>query len=130
MVRDVGEMIEPRREIGVLGRLHQPEMTFRQRKSLVAWQRTEHRNVERGERVRHHRAMARTTDPVEDHACDPHRGIMRRKSPHHRGRGLRLAVHVEHQHHRQAEMVRKVGGAAAAAGRSGDPVEQAHHALD
>ncbi len=48
----------------------------------------------------------------------------------HRGRRLRLAGHIEHEQHRQAEPRGEVGGRAAAARRAGDAVEQAHDAFD
>ena len=116
-LRHVGEAVEPRGEVGVLGGLHQAEMAFRRREAGIALHGAEHRHSRRRHRIGDERLMARAADPVEHDARDPHRRIVGRKPARHRSGRLRLAGHVEHEQHRQAEPRGKVGRRAAAAGR-------------
>ena len=74
--------------------------------------------------------MSLAADTVENDAGNSHRRIVRGKTPQH-GRGrLGLSGDIEHQHHRQSKARRQIGGGAAAPGRPGHAVEQAHHAFD
>ena len=115
----------------MLRSLDEAEMPLRQRERRLARQRSEHRDIERCDRVGNQRPMALARDPIEDDAGNAHGRIVRGKAAHYRGCRLRLPRHVEHQHDRQSEMGGEIGGGAAPVfAASGRAVEQAHDAFD
>ncbi len=122
--------VDPGFECRMLAGLHQPEVPLRQRHLRIAVERADHRQAERRQRLAHHPLVPLARDPVQDHAPDAHRRIVRREAARHRGRGLRLARDVEDQEHRRAVAPRQIGGGAAALRRRGDAVEEPHRALD
>ena len=74
-------------------------------------------------------AMTRARDLVEDHARDRDPRIEARAAERHRGGGLGLPRHVEHQHHGPPEARRDIGARAGAPRRALDSVEEAHRAF-
>ena len=99
-------------------------------RSAVARDRAEDGNAERGDGVGHELQMPLAADAIEHDAADPHVRIVRGEAAHQGRRRLRLARNVDDEQHRQSKSRGKVCRRAAAAGRAGDAVEQAHGAFD
>ncbi len=129
-LRHVRKAVETRGEIGVLTRLHQPEMAVRQRDGLVARQRSDNGYAQGGDGLGHQRAMPFAADAIQDDPGNSHGGIVRRKASHHGRRRLRLSGDVEDEQHRHLKPRGNVGRCSGAAGPSADAVEQAHDAFD
>ena len=130
-LRHVGEAIETRGEIGVLARLHQPEMALGQRERLVARHRADHRDAQRGDGVGHQRAMPLAADAVEHDPGDADRGIVSEQSraprpppiaPVRRRRARAAPADESARQGRRSRPMRP--------GSPGDAVEQAHDAFD
>ena len=78
-------------KIGMLGGLHEAEMTFRQYQRRVARQHAEKGNMKRADCIGDHCSVPITADPVEDHAGDTYGGIVRDETADQSRRRLRLA---------------------------------------
>ncbi len=128
--RQGAEPIEERSQIAMFAGLNETEMTLRQRQRRLARHGAKHRDADRGDSVGDQRPVAFAGDPIEDDAGDAHGRIVDGETAHHGRRRLRLSRHIEHQHHRQAEMRCEIGGRAAPPGAGGGSVEQAHDAFD
>ncbi len=105
----VGERGETRFEIVMLARLHEAEMTLRQRQALVAPHAAENRNLQRRERRRDEALMPVAGHAVQHHAADAHARVMGGEAVHQCGGGLGLSRHVDHEQHRHGEARRKIG---------------------
>ena len=112
------EPLDQRRQIGMLAGLDETEMALGQRQRRLARHGAEDWHAERRDGVGDDGAMAFAGDAIQDHAGDAHRRIVRGKTSHDGRRRLRLPRHVEHEHHRQAEMRGEIGGRAALPGRA------------
>ena len=75
-------------------------------------------------------AMPLAGDLVEDHAGDRDARVVMHAAERDRGRRLRLAGDVDHQHDRPAEQRREIGARAGVSVRARHAVEQPHRAFD
>ncbi|KIU01150.1 hypothetical protein QU39_00280, partial [Staphylococcus aureus] len=121
----VEALLEPR---GLAG-LDEAEMPLRQDEAGIPHDRPEDRDPDPAQPVLDEAAMARARNLVEDDAGEPHPRIVGPAAEGDRGRRLRRARDVEHQHHRPAVAGGDVGIRPRAPGARDDAVVEAHGTL-
>ncbi len=97
----IGKAVEIAIEPGMLRRLHQTEMTARQRDVRERRQIAQHRQIGARGGLRQHRAMTLAADLVEDHAGDAHVVMMPLQPLQQGRRGRADPFRAQHQHDRQ-----------------------------
>jgi hypothetical protein len=124
---EIRQAIERTGQVGMLQRLHQPQVPLGQGEIGPARQRAQHRQADPGHPVAQQAFVARAGHLVENHPGHAHLRIEPGKAQRGGRRRLRLARGIEHQHHRPAQPPRHVGtGANAQRAGAGHAVEQAH----
>ncbi|QTK80233.1 hypothetical protein AT6N2_C2658 [Agrobacterium tumefaciens] len=110
--------------------LYQPQMSFRKDERRVSQHTSGDGKADLFDSLRAQRPVSFAARPVQHNGGHGHRRIVVGKAMSNGGRRLRLAGHIQHQKHGNAEEPRQIRRRSGAIFRSRDAVEQAHGAFN